>query len=271
MPRIVVGVDDSPEAAAALRWAIDEARLRRAALVIVHAWSFPLIGELPGGAVDTLTTDLERAAAALLDQVVHRVAGDEPGVDVERRVLEGGAANVLLAAAAGADLLVVGSRGRGDSPNCCSAPWPSSASTTRPARWWSSAPRIHRIRALAGRRSGRSPYRQSTHQPILEGEAKEVQDEARHPDLARARRPISGRIRERYRAAGKGAGRAGRRPHRNERPAVRACGEDGREHHDRHHDDVDDRDADESAVRGNSALIVAAMWPAPLRRAGLAH
>jgi nucleotide-binding universal stress UspA family protein len=113
MPRIVVGVDDSPEAAAALRWAIDEARLRRAALVIVHAWSFPLIGELPGGAVDTLTTDLERAAAALLDQVVHRVAGDEPGVDVERRVLEGGAANVLLAAAAGADLLVVGSRGRG--------------------------------------------------------------------------------------------------------------------------------------------------------------
>lgn len=41
MGRIVVGVDDSPQAAAALRWAITEARLRHAALEVVHAWLVP--------------------------------------------------------------------------------------------------------------------------------------------------------------------------------------------------------------------------------------
>ena len=113
MGRIVVGVDSSAEAAAALRWALDEARLRHASLEVVHVWVFPTIGELPGGAVNAFVNDLERAATDLLDRVVDPIVGTDPGVEVERRVLEGAAASVLVEAAAGADLLVVGSRGRG--------------------------------------------------------------------------------------------------------------------------------------------------------------
>lgn len=113
MGRIVVGVDDSPQAAAALRWALDEARLRHATLEVVHTWLFPVIGDVAGAAADTLVRDLERAARQLLDHVVDGVAGSDPGVKVERRVVEGGAAMVLIDAAVDAELLVVGSRGRG--------------------------------------------------------------------------------------------------------------------------------------------------------------
>ncbi|MEW6470874.1 MAG: universal stress protein [Actinomycetota bacterium] len=113
MGHIVVGVDGSPEAAAALRWALGEARLRHATLEAVHAWLFPVVGDVPGAAVDSLARALERAADGLLNQVVDDVAGTDPGVKLERRVVEGAAAAVLIDAAAGADLLVVGSRGRG--------------------------------------------------------------------------------------------------------------------------------------------------------------
>lgn len=113
MARIVVGIDDSPAATAALRWALEEARLRQATLEIVHTWVFPAVGELPGGTVDTLVADLERGATAVMDEVVDEVVGAEPGVNVVRRVLEGSAGRILIETAVGADLLVVGSRGRG--------------------------------------------------------------------------------------------------------------------------------------------------------------
>ena len=39
---IVVGVDGSAASRAALRWAVEEARLRKARVVVVHAWwAFP--------------------------------------------------------------------------------------------------------------------------------------------------------------------------------------------------------------------------------------
>jgi nucleotide-binding universal stress UspA family protein len=113
MARIVVGIDDSPAAAEALRWALEEARLRGATLEVVHTWAFPVANELPGGEVNRLVTDLDRAASEVLDEVVDRTVGADPGVNVVRRVLEGPPARTLIEAAAGADFLVVGSRGRG--------------------------------------------------------------------------------------------------------------------------------------------------------------
>lgn len=113
MARIVVGVDDSPAASAALRWALEEARLRRATLEVVHTWAFPAMSELPGGAVDTLLADLERGATEVLGQVLDEVVGAETRVNVVRRVLQGAPAAILVERASGADLLVVGSRGRG--------------------------------------------------------------------------------------------------------------------------------------------------------------
>ena len=48
---IVVGVDHSDGAKAALRFALEEARLRQATLRVVHAWQFGYIGAtgLEGG------------------------------------------------------------------------------------------------------------------------------------------------------------------------------------------------------------------------------
>jgi K+-sensing histidine kinase KdpD len=45
--RIVVGVDGSAEAGRALRWAAEEARLRHAALDVVHAWHTPYFNGYP--------------------------------------------------------------------------------------------------------------------------------------------------------------------------------------------------------------------------------
>jgi nucleotide-binding universal stress UspA family protein len=114
MEKIVVGIDGSPAATAALEWAIGEARLRGARLLVVQAWGVPVLAyATPYGAGPTVElVDSERkAAAAALDAVVERV--DTEGVDVRRAVVEGSAAQSLLEAAEDADLLVVGSRGHG--------------------------------------------------------------------------------------------------------------------------------------------------------------
>ena len=118
--RIVVGIDGTEHAAAALRWAAEEAALRSATLVAVHAWSFvPVTTPADSGLVPIAWTDsmevldASRAAAerTAADQV-REVLGEDN--DVVLDVVEGGPADVLVAAAADADLLVVGNQGRGN-------------------------------------------------------------------------------------------------------------------------------------------------------------
>ncbi|HEY8546966.1 MAG TPA: universal stress protein, partial [Acidimicrobiales bacterium] len=108
--RVVVGVDGSPVAQRALRWAIDEARARGARLDVVHAWSAPVVGG-PFAIVAFEPTLAEQAANEIVDRAL--AAEDTTGVDVQRGVTCGAAAPALLAAAQGAGLVVVGSRGRG--------------------------------------------------------------------------------------------------------------------------------------------------------------
>lgn len=111
--RIVVGVDGSERADAALNWAVAEARLRDCSLEVVHAWNVPHVGEAPGFRVLDLFAEAEDAAGELLDRVVERATSHDPGVDVARRTAQGSPGKVLIDAAKGADLLVVASRGRG--------------------------------------------------------------------------------------------------------------------------------------------------------------
>jgi nucleotide-binding universal stress UspA family protein len=114
---IVVGVDSSEGAKAALRFALDEAALRRATLRVVHAWQFGYIGAsgiqgfAPVAGADL--SDLRRRAEIALDGVLHEVAPAANGVVVERLVVEGAPATVLVDESRHADLLVVGSRGHG--------------------------------------------------------------------------------------------------------------------------------------------------------------
>jgi len=114
--RIVVGIDGSEESRGALRWALAEAKLRGAALRVVHTWLYPHIAAGPGmdPVLDTEVIENARAVATELVQAELATAGAAFGeVDVEQAVVEGAAAPTLIEAAKGADLLVVGSRGRG--------------------------------------------------------------------------------------------------------------------------------------------------------------
>jgi nucleotide-binding universal stress UspA family protein len=110
--RIVVGVDSSATSLKALRWALDEARLRGSRVELVHAFPRP---ELVGMTmVVTLPSDdeLREASAQVVQESLDAVGG--PGdVDVSVHVGPGGPASMLVDIAAGADLLVIGSRGLG--------------------------------------------------------------------------------------------------------------------------------------------------------------
>jgi nucleotide-binding universal stress UspA family protein len=122
---VVVGVDGSPGARAALRWAIREARLRSSPVRSVHAWTFGYIGGSVegypywGGSIGSYTSlgvdlnDLHRAAEGLLERALADVEDESEGIQIERQVVQGPAAEVLVKAASPYDLLVVGSRGHG--------------------------------------------------------------------------------------------------------------------------------------------------------------
>ena len=123
--RIVVGVDGSEGGQAALRFALEEARLRGAALHVVHAWKLPLYEGVPGAFVlagpleptpplDEVRQALQDAAERVVEDALRDVAGDGAAdLEVHREVVEAAPARALIAFAEGADLLVVGSRGRG--------------------------------------------------------------------------------------------------------------------------------------------------------------
>ncbi len=109
--RIVVGVDGSEPSKAALRWAIRQAKLTGSVVEAVTAWRYsPGYGMAP--APDT-AADLEGDAETALIVALGEVSGLAPDVKVCPRVVQGPAAEVLVRAAAGASLLVVGSRGHG--------------------------------------------------------------------------------------------------------------------------------------------------------------
>jgi nucleotide-binding universal stress UspA family protein len=118
--KIVVGIDGSVHAAAALRWAADEAALRSASLEAVHAWSFvPVTTPADSGLVPMAWTDnvelfdiTRQAAEDSAAAQVAEVLGADHSATVT--VVEGGPDDALLAAAQDADLLVVGNRGRGN-------------------------------------------------------------------------------------------------------------------------------------------------------------
>jgi nucleotide-binding universal stress UspA family protein len=114
MATIVVGVDGSPESREALRWALEEARLREANLRAVHAWGNPYV-LTPGYGIpeDFEVPALHEASEKLLSSIVTEVAGESPEVEIELAAVEGAPGSVLVEQAKGADLLVVGSRGHG--------------------------------------------------------------------------------------------------------------------------------------------------------------
>ena len=139
MGRIVVGVDASPNARRALAWAAAEARLRQAVLQVVHAYhSKNLAAPVYFGSQHTrdaavgaagepppeLTTSVhhreafEEAVRSQADELLEALLGElgetVSGVEVQQTVVEDRhPADALVQLSVDADLLVVGSRGRG--------------------------------------------------------------------------------------------------------------------------------------------------------------
>ncbi|WP_026924410.1 universal stress protein [Glycomyces arizonensis] len=109
--RIVVGVDGSPSSTQALTWALRQAEITGASIEAVHAWQIPMtygapVAVLPG---EDFAESAERALAESVDEVL----GGREDLPVRRIAEHGLPAKVLLEHSQDAELLVVGSRGRG--------------------------------------------------------------------------------------------------------------------------------------------------------------
>lgn len=115
MGRIVVGVDGSEGSVEALRWALEEARLRGDDVRAVHAWTYPIVAGPMGAIIPPMARDdVERTAEEALEESIAELSDTELQAQVERVVVEGSPSAVLVEESEGADLLVIGSRGHGD-------------------------------------------------------------------------------------------------------------------------------------------------------------
>jgi nucleotide-binding universal stress UspA family protein len=114
MDTIVVGVDDSPGARAALAWAARYAVAIDGRLRIVHAYEIGIAW------IDAYSSEIPKwearareAAEDVLERIVGEVLDSSERAVAERVAVEGDAAHVLHEQSEDAELLVVGSRGRG--------------------------------------------------------------------------------------------------------------------------------------------------------------
>ncbi|MFI6737861.1 universal stress protein [Nonomuraea sp. NPDC050451] len=108
---VVVGVDDSPECEPALAYAFEQAKLRGSALRVVHAWQLPVHAFAP-----EISYDMDEIRTAQHQVVRDRVmvfSDDHPEVKVIEDVQSAHPVEALTDASERADLLVVGSHGRG--------------------------------------------------------------------------------------------------------------------------------------------------------------
>jgi nucleotide-binding universal stress UspA family protein len=103
----VVGVDGSANSMEALVWSAHEARLRGAVLEVIHVR--PLRHEV----LELFATDVLNSETAVLDSAVSRAETLESEITVIGRLCDPPAAEVLIDASEGAELLVVGKRGIG--------------------------------------------------------------------------------------------------------------------------------------------------------------
>ncbi|SCL31627.1 Nucleotide-binding universal stress protein, UspA family [Micromonospora nigra] len=113
---ILVGYDGSPDAATALRWALDEAgrSARPVRLAYVFEW-LTVAGWIGPGVAPGVWPD--ETARRQVEELVAKAAGDaaatHPDITVHGEVLDGPPALVLEERSARAALLVLGSRGHG--------------------------------------------------------------------------------------------------------------------------------------------------------------
>jgi len=112
--RVVVGLDASERSVAALSYAYAQASSRDLGLTVVHSWWW----EQPGGFLAGSTKEGEWSAASDRETVLvgELLAGwheQFPDVEVRRHLVRGHPVATLVEESQGAEMLVIGSRGRG--------------------------------------------------------------------------------------------------------------------------------------------------------------
>lgn len=111
--RVVVGVDDKELSSPAIRFALETAARRGVGVTAVHAWS-PRIASYAGcnlAPVMAEVYDEQEQRQRLLLEALGSGRRNSPGLDVTLKVVRGSAGQALVAESAGAELVVVGSRG----------------------------------------------------------------------------------------------------------------------------------------------------------------
>jgi nucleotide-binding universal stress UspA family protein len=108
---VVVGLDDSPACRPALAYAFAQARLRGSTLRALHAWQVPVHAFAPEISYDM--DEIRTAQYAVVAGLLDTWREEYPDVKVIEDVHSAHPVEALADASAGADLLVVGSHGRG--------------------------------------------------------------------------------------------------------------------------------------------------------------
>jgi nucleotide-binding universal stress UspA family protein len=115
--QILVGIDGSPASRTALEWAGDEAVVHGSEIVALTAYLAPppppSTGTVSVHEAQSSTEAASKAAEQLLMDTVRDVLGEDPPALVQPRVREGNAAKLLIDLSEEADVVVIGSRGRG--------------------------------------------------------------------------------------------------------------------------------------------------------------
>jgi nucleotide-binding universal stress UspA family protein len=107
---VVVGVDFSPEATAAVALGAFEAEIRRVPLVLVSAID---PSQTPSTVLAYTASELVADAERELDTMANALAKDHPSLEIHRRVARAAPTQALLEASAQSSLVVLCSRGRG--------------------------------------------------------------------------------------------------------------------------------------------------------------
>jgi nucleotide-binding universal stress UspA family protein len=111
---VLVGIDGSPANEPAIGFAFEEAALRGADLTALHAWTHPVRTE-PGDMLPLVhdPADVQAEEERILAEALAGWRDKYPDVTVQRRLVRGPTRQTLIEATEQAQLVVVGSRGRG--------------------------------------------------------------------------------------------------------------------------------------------------------------
>lgn len=111
---IAVGLDESESSRRALAWAAAEALRRNSSLQLVTTWGLEHADVGPNAIGPIQSEGLRHSAEAIQQVAVDEVLKDvPPDLPVQRTVVQGSPADALVDASREADLIVVGSHGRG--------------------------------------------------------------------------------------------------------------------------------------------------------------